>query len=223
MRSFIYTLLACLIFGLNACKTVQVMIPAQYDLGQEHAVVISDFSGDGGHLLSMQVLSTLQRKLPQTAWYREAPTGLNHAVVLHAQVEAFHMGQPHIQWDAYNHEEQQQYGSVHRDISMQVSAHIENEQHQVLWSHVFSQEQHISRSFAIPSDESYASLDGAEDVFHGKLLDGILDAMTAHDMEEDALHTLPSQTTLRQQMLQNMSMLIAQSFYARTEEHLEFR
>ena len=223
MRSFIYALLACLIFGLNACKTVQVTIPAQYDLGREHAVVIADFSGDGGHLLSMQVLSILQRKLPQTAWYRETPTGITHAVVLHAQVETIHMGQPHIQWDAYNHEEQQQYGSVHRDISMQVGARLENEQHQVLWSHVFTQEQHISRSFAIPSDESYASLDGAEDVFQGKLLDGILDSMTAHDMEEDALKNLPSPAKIRQQMIQNMAMRIAQSFYARTEEHLEFR
>ncbi|MDQ6974359.1 MAG: hypothetical protein Q9M10_05700 [Mariprofundaceae bacterium] len=209
---------------MASCKTVNVLVPAKYTLFDHQEVVVHDFKGSEGATISHYILADLQQHLPQLIFYTATTDGLHgSAVHLTGQLDTFNLGKKIISWGEFNEESHQQSGSVKRDIDIQVSIQVKNQQQQVLWSHIFSKHEEQSEYFSLYSDEAYQSLDGASDIWKGKILRGISDFVTQNDMEEEALSSLPSDASVRQKMITDISQTIAQSFYDHMESHLEFK
>jgi len=203
---------------------VQVLIPAAYPLTQEKAIVIHDFSGKHGTEISHRVLTNLQQHLPSLVIYQQTPTTEpEHIVHLYGQIEQYFVGKPEMQWDDYDEESHIQTGSVYRDLGLKFSVRLENTQHQVLWSKSMTHTLHVQRTFSIYSDEAYQELDAGSHLIQGQLLDSIADTMTENNMEQDASEVLPPLSESWNNLINDVSIIIAQQFYDRYEQHLQWR
>jgi len=203
---------------------MDVMIPAKYSLLDSKEMVVHELQGKSGAHISHYILADLQQHLPQLVFYTHPPSGWHASLVhLKGSVDIFDVGRGKAHWGEFNQESHQQLGTVQRHIDVQVLIQLENDQHQVLWSQVFSRQEEQSESFSLHSNEAYHALAGERDILQGKILSGISDFVQQSDMEEDALSHLPRAATVRQQMMIHISRNIAESFYGRTEQRLEFR
>jgi len=219
-----YLLCLLMMSLLTGCKTVDVLIPAKYSLIDSKEIVVHELKGSYGAHISHAVLTNLQKHLPQLVYYTNTPEGWHASLVhLKGSVDHFSVGKGRIHWGDFNEEAHEQLGTVTRHIELQVLIQLENEQHQILWSQIFSKQYDQANDFSLHTDEAYRALDGGSDILEGNVLSGISDLMKQHEWEQDALSALPSEEETRHEILLEVSQDIAQSFYDRTEQHLEFK
>jgi len=218
-----YIIIASLLLMLAACRTVDVFIPAMYPLVKERAVVMHTLSGKNGAGLSQQVLAILQQQMPQTVFYFDDVPATVKAVHLEGSVDTLVVTKPQLNWGSYNKKTSVQYGHILRTGNIRVSLRLLGDDHRVLWSNVFTNEVRKNKRFSMVMHEPYESLDGVADMVSGDLKSGIHDILTASKAKEKAYTYSPNGAQIRNKLLKNISSRIAEVFYDRTEQRLEFR
>ncbi len=218
-----YVVTVLLLLILPACKTVDVFIPAAYPLAKEQAVVVHTLAGSNGAGLSQQVLAILQQKMPQMVFYFDDAPATVKAVHLAGSVDSLTISKPQLNWGSYNKKSSVQYGHVLRTGSIRVSLRLLGDDHRVLWSNVFTKEVRKNKSFSMVMHEPYESLDGISDVVSGDVKSGIHDILTVNKAKEKAYSYTPKASQIRNKLLANISKQMANVFYDRSEQRLEFR
>ncbi|MDQ6955920.1 MAG: hypothetical protein Q9M21_01865, partial [Mariprofundaceae bacterium] len=148
----------------------------------------------------------------------------NNGLIMQGQVLSWIMGAGKVEWGSYDEERHRQYGDATRRASMHVRVLlVRKNTGEVVWSDSFEEEVYEREDLDFTSPEAINDEDAVEDLLDKKVREALVYMRLQRQLERKAEHQIPSETQVRNKLLNQVTKKITSAFYDRIETHLEFK